>query len=230
MWREVISAGTIEDEIKSILARTKMLVQNTGDFKSQGYRQVRREFSIAAMLFAIIEGYSDSIRWQQDAASARDAFAQGALKSQVGSDLVLQLAEQLRTSLEDLVRGGSFSFAASVPAAGWKEICARSPLMQRLEVADAEQLASLLATSSSFQQDRAGVAHEAELVAAIAVVLSQSGMEDATDDDYRAYCDAMKQAARAIVKAVESDDYEAARQGQVQLKRSCADCHADYRG
>ena len=227
---EVISAETIEDEIKSILAQVSALLQNASDFKSRGYRQARREFSIAAMLFAIIHEYSASIRWQQYAAGGRDAFAEAACTSQVGSDDVLQRAKQLRTSLEDLVRGGSFSYEATASTAGWDDICARSPLMQRLEVIDADQLASSLASASSFRQDRTGVAHESELVAAIAVVLLQPGMEDATDEDYRKYCEAMTQAARAIVKAVEGDDYEAARQAQVQLKRSCADCHADYRG
>jgi hypothetical protein len=229
-WQEVISAETIEDEIKSILMRVSALVRNASDFKSRGYRQVRREFSIAAMLFAIIHEYPAPVRWQQHAAQARDAFAQAAIRAQVGSDTVLQQAEQLRTSLEDLVRGGSFALQPAASPAGWDHVCARSPLMQHLEVIDADQLATSLASTSSFRQDRSRIAHESELVAAIAVVLLQSGMEDATDDDYREYCDAMRQAARAIGKAVDDDDYEAARQAQVQLKRSCTDCHADYRG
>jgi hypothetical protein len=229
-WREVISAETIEDEIKLILARTAGFVQNASDFKARGYRQARREFSIAAMLFAIVHEYPDAIRWQQDALSARDAFAQGALRAQVGSDSVLQLAEQLRIALEDLVRGGSFSHQAAVSPAGWPEICARSPLMQRLEMADSEQLASPLASSNSFQQERTRAVHEAELVAAIAAVLRQPGMDDAADQAYCDHCEAMQQAARAIVQAVENDDYEAARQAQGKLKKSCTDCHADYRG
>lgn len=229
-WQQVISAEVIEDEIKSILARVSALVQNPSDFQSRGYRQVRREFSVAAMLFAIVHEYPAPIRWQQSALQARDALAQAALRAQVGSDDVLRRAEQLRTSLEDLVRGGSFASEPIASPAGWDEICARSPLMQRLEAIDEDQLSGSLASAGLFRQDRARIAHESELVAAIAVVLLQPGMEDAADEDYRNYCDSMRQAAQAIVKAVENDDYESALPAHAQLKRSCADCHADYRG
>ena len=47
-WTETISADTIEDEIKAILGRISELVANAGQFKGQGYRQARREYTVAA--------------------------------------------------------------------------------------------------------------------------------------------------------------------------------------
>ena len=111
----------------------------------------------------------------------------------------------------------------------WNEVCERLPLMQRLQVAEAEKLSPWLASDSQFQPAKRPIAHEAQLIAAIAEVLMREGMEDAADDEYGDYCRAMKQAAQEISRAAEQGDYESARQSAVRLRRSCADCHSTYR-
>jgi hypothetical protein len=228
-WSETISADTIEDEIKAILGRINELVANAGQFKEQGYRQARREYTIAAMLFAIIDGYEDTVRWKPHASAARDSFAQAAVRAKVGSDAVYQQAQQLQISLQDLVRGGGFAGQAEASSTSWSEVCQRGPLMQRLQVAQGEKLSSWLTSANQFQSQPRRILHEAHLVAAMAEVLMRESMEDAADDDYREFCRAMKQAAQEISRAVEQSSYESARQSEADLRRSCDDCHATYR-
>ncbi len=230
VWTGLISAETIEDEIKAILGRINRLVANPGDFKTRGYREARREFAVAAMLFAIIDEYPQTVRWKADAVAARDAFAQAAIRSQVGSDAVFRQASQLSIALQDLVRGGSFSPQASVQPQDWSEICPRPALMQRLEQSVTEQLSSWIATPDQFRQQKPRVIRESQISAAIAHVLWQEGMEDSSDEDYRGYCQAMLRAAEQLMQAAVEERYEAARQAEGGLRRSCADCHGDYRG
>ena len=228
-WAESISAAAIEDELKASLGRLDGLLAQAGDFKARGYRAARREFALAAMLFAVIREYPSEVRWKNHAAAARDAFGQAALRTQVGSDAVLQQAQYLQQSLQELVRGGGFPKAAGDTPADWPQICPRAPLMQRLEMAQTERLSPALGATAPFQKSTSLLLHEAQVVAAIAQALLQPGMEDAADEDYGDYCRAMKQAAQEIQRAAEQGDYESARGAASQLQQSCADCHAAYR-
>lgn len=228
-WAESISAAAIEDELKASLGRLDGLLAQAGDFKARGYRAARREFALAAMLFAVIREYPAEVRWKNHAAAARDAFGQAALRTQVGSDAVLQQAQHLQQSLQELVRGGGFPEAAGDTPSDWPQICPRAPLMQRLEMAQIERLSPALGATAPFQKSTSLVLHEAQVVAAIAQALLQSGMEDAADEDYGDYCRAMKQAAQEIQRAAEQGDYESARGAASQLQQSCTDCHAAYR-
>jgi cytochrome c556 len=54
-------------------------------------------------------------------------------------------------------------------------------------------------------------------------------MPDADDDDYRSYCDTLKQAAQDVIDAVNRNDYERARKSGGEIHKSCSDCHELYR-
>ena len=85
------------------------------------------------------------------------------------------------------------------------------------------------ASESEFKKNQDAIAHEAELVAAVAEVLLKEGMDEADDDEYQSYCEMMEKAAQEIREAVEQDDYESARRANGELKKSCDACHEIYR-
>ena len=67
------------------------------------------------------------------------------------------------------------------------------------------------------------------MVAAIAEVLQQEGLEDAGDEDYDAFCRQLQQAAQEVIQAVQQADFEQAERAAGEMSKSCSECHELYR-
>ncbi|MFO0883597.1 MAG: hypothetical protein U0894_05315 [Pirellulales bacterium] len=177
--RLIISSQAIEDEIKALKLKVDAAITTPSEFKGKGYRLVRRDFSMLAMLFAITGEYEGDVRWKKSAPGARDTFARTAANAKVGTDQVFAEAKLRKTELADLV-GGSDPFGgkeAEVKAT-WNTVCDRAPLMQYLEDVYEPSLKPNLNDEPVHGQHRQSSA-EAEVFAAIAAAISKEGMEDA---------------------------------------------------
>ena len=63
-WSTIISAATIEDEIKVLAQQLNQTVTTPAKFASRGYLDVRIQFSLLGLLFAIAHEYDGDIRWR----------------------------------------------------------------------------------------------------------------------------------------------------------------------
>jgi len=228
-WADVVSAATIEDEIKSIERRVADSIRTEGHFKGQGYKQAQTELAVAATLFGIIEGYDGTVRWQRDAPVARDLMARASSHARVSSTQVFREVQQRHQDLQDLVRGSPLTSEAGEKSNGWSEFTNRRMLMQRLDAYLQRQLAEWLSGAVPFQQNQAAIVREAELTAAIARVLVQEGMNDAGGEDYDGWCRQLEEAARKIAAAAQAGEYAPAREAHGDARKSCTDCHEVYR-
>jgi cytochrome c556 len=102
--------------------------------------------------------------------------------------------------------------------------------MERLEIAQQKRLAIWTASDTEFTQNQEKIRREAEIIAAISHVLKQDEMEDAGDEAYEAYCDALKNAAIDLIESVKTENAAAARASVGEMTKACAQCHEDYRG
>lgn len=229
-WSEIIASTAIEDEIKAIKLSVERDVTTPTKFTSRGYKLARRHFSIAAMLFAVIAEYDGQVRWQKFAPHARDDFARSAANCKVGSQQAYAEAKVRKQDLQDLIGGGTIDTSGDADAkASWDKVADRSPLMQRIEMAHQGKLTPLLANEGEFKANKPTIMHEAYMVAIVAEVLKQEGMEDGDDEDYAGYSDNMKKAALDIINGVKNDDYETARKAAGVIGQSCSECHELYR-
>ncbi len=228
-WSKIISRSTIEDEVKAIKLATDKNITTPQDFAGRGYKEVRRDFSILAMLFAVVNEYDADVRWKKDAAAARDVFARSASNAKAGNNNVYMEAKKRKDELLDLINGSSLSAQPEQDENDWERIADRSPLMQRLETAQNQKLAKWTSSADSFSEEIEGVMHEAEIVAAIAEVLTREGMEDGDDETYAEFADLMKTSALDIVAAVKSNNAEQARKATGEIAKACSDCHDNYR-
>ena len=60
-WSAIVSAETLEDEVKALQMSVDALVTTPARFSSGGFSDVRREFSELAMLFAVIGEYDGGV-------------------------------------------------------------------------------------------------------------------------------------------------------------------------
>ena len=228
-WSTIISSTTIEDEIKNLRQAVDKTITTPGKYRDGGFRDGRIQFSLLAMLFAIIHDYDEVVRWQQYASLARDRFAKTGRTSKVGSLDAFRQASESKSDLNELVLGNGLPSSETTSPNDWEQICERPPLMGRLKIAQQDRLTPWTADPSSFRQYNEGILHEAELVAAIAVAMQQEGFDLADDEEYVQYCQQLQQSATSLAAAVRGNDPKAARKASSEIDQSCDACHSDYR-
>lgn len=228
-WSKIISSGTIENEVKAIKMATDKNITTPPDFAGRGYKEVRRDFSVLALLFAIVNEYDGDVRFKRDAAVARDIFARTASNAKAGNNNVYMESKKRKDELMDLINGAALTDKAETEENDWTRIADRSPLMQRLEAAQEKKLAKWTANADSFSDEIEGVMHEAEMIAAIAETLTREGMEDGDDETYAGFANLMKRSALDVVAAVRSNNAADARKATGEIAKACSDCHDNYR-
>lgn len=228
-WSQVISSEALENEVKAINVRVETNVTAPGPFAGRGYRLCRTDFSMVASLFAIAAEYDGDVRWKSTAPGIRDLFARTAANCKVGTTQVYNEAKLRRTDLKNLIGGGNVEANPGEAKNNWEAICDRSPLMKRLDSAMATRLQPWTSNANEFKSNLAQTKHEAQIVAALSVILQQEGMEDSGDDFYDDFCKRMYTSARQIVEACDKGDDEAARKAVGEINKACSECHENYR-
>jgi hypothetical protein len=227
-WAKLLSAEVIEDEVKLQQRRLADSVKNAARFKSGDYKQARLHLGMLAALFAIDARYDQPMRWQRDAPAARDLAAKASTNCKVGTDASYREAKQAADDIEGLIRGGSMG-ARGGEQQDWSKVVDRSLLMKRLEQAFEQALKPGTADPGQFSRQADSLAHESQLVAALAEIMQGQGYEFADDDTYRQYAGALQTQALAIRDAIENSNADAARQAVGEASKACADCHEGYR-
>jgi len=228
-WSKVVSAQTIEDEVKRINLEVSKEVTTPTAFNGRGHRRCREYFSLLGMLFAIANEYSGDVRWKEDAATARDLFARAARNCKAASRASYNEAKLRKQDLADMVAGSRLQAEAEAKQKiDWSLICERSQLMRRIDDA-LSRLRKLTSSQDEFKSGADDVRHEGQMLAAMAKVLTEEGMPDGDDDDYAAFCDTMQGGAQSIVDAAKLGNFEAASSAMGDVTRACDDCHDIYR-
>src|SRR5262249_10160358 len=81
-WSKIISAATLESEIKGTINSVGPLVEGKAKWNT-GHRKVRNMYTTMAMCFGVIAQYDGSVKFQKEAAGVRDALAKSAANSKV---------------------------------------------------------------------------------------------------------------------------------------------------
>lgn len=226
-WAKLISGPTIEDMVKNSKLRLDQLVANQNKFAG-GYKEARKEFSLQALLFAVIEQYSGDVRWKRSAPMARAAFVRAAASSKVTSPQAFKEAKQRVQDLAELLNGNNLEGSAGSDL-DWSSVIDRVPLMQLLEWAQQSHINSYSASKESFGQHKEELLRYSQLVAVLGKAAIMSDMPDAADTEYRALGEQLIAQAQQIVVAVESDNADLARKAAGQVGQTCTKCHDGFR-
>ncbi|MHB8866979.1 MAG: cytochrome c [Pirellulaceae bacterium] len=228
-WSGLISAATLEDEIKALKLEVDKVVTTPGAFAASGYKEARIHFSHLALLFDVIAHYDGDVRWKSDAVAARQAFARVAANLKAGGSVqVYNESRKSKQDLEDLVGGARLPAPADVQASEQVEV-ARVPLMQLLEQRLEANLKKWTASESEFHAHADQLQHEAQLTAVIGRALCRPGAEDSEESEYQTFARLLEQGATNVVAAVKRMDPAEARNAVADISRSCVDCHENYR-
>jgi heme oxygenase len=228
-WSQLVSSQAIEDEIKKTHLELDSLVTTPQKFKTDN-ALIRRDLSLLSTMFAIVAEYDDTVRWKDEAETARDAFAQAAANAQTSSPEAFASASARRDMLAEMIRGEKLSQGTGATSAqmDWTHWADRVVLMNRLNTSFESRLKPWTSNPTEFSSHVDDILHEANIAAAIGHALVQDGLDDADDDNYRQFAAQMSQAARDIQAAVQENNYDAASSGVNRLGQACSNCHETY--
>ena len=231
-WSEVISAETLEDEIKAIKLRIDKNVTTPTRFAGGDYKICRVEFNELAVLFAVAGVYDENVRWQEDAPVARDVFARAAKDCKVGATSTFQQAKLRKNELADLVASNGIKARdGNEPEhkVNWPDVSDRVPLMLRMDSAFSKTLKVDAVDAMAFGANKERIRHEAEIIALNAEVIVEEGQPDADDHEYKLHALAVSSAARRLSSAAKANDFDEATAAITAIERSCAQCHEAWR-
>lgn len=226
-WSKLISGPTIEDLVKNSKLRLDPIVASTTKFAG-GYKEARREFSLQAFMFAIIEQYPGDVRWKKSAGVARETLAKMAANSKVSSPQAFKEAKQRVQDLADLLSGNALEGSPTSELA-WADVIDRVPMMQLLEWAQQDYINPHSASKEKFSTNKEELQRYAELVAALGKAAIMEGMPDSADAEYKAIAQQMVEQAKQISVAVQTDNADLARTAAGQISQACSKCHDGYR-
>ena len=227
-WSRLISAATLEDEVKSLQQDLSRDLTTVSRFRSD-HTKIQKSFEQLSLMFAVIREYDSEIRWKADAAVAQKSFETAAVGARSGDETGFASSKRSLEDLVQLVRGDRFPGKA-IPAEtlDWSDVVGHSAVMKRLQVLQDEVKAGS-SNEKEFAKQQPKLVHSAELIALMAETVQQAGMDYADDEEYAAYASQMRSAAGSAAKASRNNNYEKLSNGVNAVGQSCADCHGDFR-
>ncbi len=227
-WHNLISAASLEDLVKGSKLRLDETITTPAAFAGGGAVIARKEFSLLALLFAIIENNPGEVRWKSSATVARELMVRVAANSKIGTQQVYAEARKRLADLGDLTNGAQLSGEANSEIA-WSQLIDRVPLMQLLEWAQQEHIAPYTSNPAEFEKNKEALTRYAELVSILGKATLIEEMPDAADGDYQALAGEMIAQAQQVVLAVKTGNAELARQASGKIGQSCTKCHDSFR-
>jgi len=228
-WGAVISATTLEDEIKAQVQPLAAAVQTPTGFKGGGYKVAREDLTLLAVLFGVIAEYDGTVRWQKESASLRDLFGRAGFNCKVGTDNSFNEAKVRSQDLTELIRGGSVETRPAESESTWPQVANRPPLMKRMEMSLRDRIGPWTAGSAEFKKNRDAIIHEAELLLVLCRVIKAEGYEYADDSSYREYVDTLETQCAEIIAAAKNGELAPAQSAASQMNKTCDACHGDFR-
>ena len=228
-WSRLVSADTLESEVKRLTGRLREPLASPAKFKAGGYKDCRGYFSELAVLFAVVAEQDADVRWKAEAGVVRAALARAAMNCKTATDQTFAEASQRRTELEDLLRGEHLSGEA-VPLERWSDLAERSLLMQRMEVLLQEEIQPAIGNAKEFAKRADEVRQKAELLSVLSDVMQREEYEYWDDAGFQELSTELRAATAELSRAAAEVNYDAVRAAAGRAGQACSQCHEGYRG
>ena len=227
-WATLITAATIDEEVKSIRNFLNENVHSVGTFNSSMLMIPPKAAALGAVAVIVME-HPESVPWKDDAKYVRD------LAKKMNSS-VLQRGAKDQKRIEELYDAVDATLSRSKPAGleeppesdSFAEVAEMRLLMMRMEEAE-KRLKTEAGNESTMGEKKAMVAHEASMMAVMAKIVSMPAYGYGDDPKFTGYANEVLKASQDIKTAAESGDFAGYESALTRVSTTCSNCHSDYK-
>ena len=216
-WATLITAATIDEEVKSIRNFLNENVHSVGTFNSSMLMIPPKAAALGAVAVIVME-HPESVPWKDDAKYVRD------LAKKMNSS-VLQRGAKDQKRIEELYDAVDATLSRSKPA-GLEEPPESDSFA---EVAEMRLLMTEAGTEGALGEKKAMVAHEASMMAVMAKIVSMPAYGYGDDAKFTGYANEVLKASQDIKIAAESGDFAGYESAMTRVSTTCSNCHSDYK-
>ncbi len=229
-WSALISADVLEDEVKAINLRLSTSLASASDFKAGGFKQCRDDFYQLAVMFKVAGLFDGRVRWKDDGAALSELFLMASYQSREATDEAYVVARRRQEDLNLVIRGEQLQTAPPAQPPPRKFLADIKPLMRRMETAYRDRIQPPLSGEAEFDESTDQVQHEAQILAVMSREIARDVFDHFDEEFYQEHVAALRTASRELSDAAARRDFHRASTAGASIGRSCANCHADYRG
>lgn len=227
-WASLITAATIDEEVKSIRNFLNENVHSVGTFNSSMLMIPPKAAALGAIAVIVME-HPESVSWKDDAKYIRD------LAKKMNSS-ALQRGAKDQKRIEELYDAVDATLSRSRPADleeppesdSFAEVAEMRLLMMRMEEAE-KRLKTEAGNESTMGEKKAMVAHEASMMAVMAKIVAMPPYGYGDDPKFTGYANEVLKASQDIKTAAESGDFAGYESALTRVSTTCSNCHSDFK-
>ena len=226
-WHQMIPMEELQGEVKTVRNSLTKAMSNQGSYNSN-FKEIAIDGSELAALAAIVLEHSESVTWKEKAQYVRDFAGQ---LSQAAAGLGKDNFEKSKSAFQKLtsVLDGSVpADAGDVPQSRpFNEAASRKGLMKRIERAK-NFLKQDVNSEAKFKSLSDQIRREAALISALGTVITTSGYEYTSEDDYQQHAKTLIDGGKEAFSSSQEEAYDRFKEAVDKVNKSCTDCHASY--
>ena len=226
-WHQMIPMEELQGEVKSVRNSLTKAMSNQGSYNSN-FKEIAIDGSELAALAAIVLEHSDSLTWKEKAPYVRD-FAGQLSQSAVGLGKDnFEKSKSAFQKLTSVLDGSVPADAGDVPQSRpFNEAASRKGLMKRIERAK-NFLKQDVNSEAKFKSLSDQIRREAALISALGTVITTSGYEYTSEDDYQQHAKTLIDGGKEAFSSTQEQEYDRFKEAVDKVNKSCTDCHASY--
>jgi len=227
-WKSLASMELLNSEVKRIRNELTVGLQSVRRYNGR-YKMIQTDGATLSAIGAIAIVHPEPVGWKENARYVRDL---GTKIEESSQKLGRKAYDATKLPYEQLVDVLSGNRPAGLPDAEptlpFSDHADRGGLMKRMDIAK-EWLKQNVQTAAVFKEQGEKIRHEASLLAVLGTVTADKSYDSADEKSYAAHARELIAAARAIVAAVDSDDFTGFTTALGRVDKKCDECHVDYR-
>ncbi len=226
-WAKLVRVDDLTNELSDSAKRLEANLKKQPDFDKY-IKAINSEAHLTAMLAALVAAHPDAGGWKGSAAEIEASALELAHSAETKGARTFRAAQEFQKKIAERIGQGA-SGAAAEPAASaeptdWAALGKLADAMKQVD-RSYKFIRGSMSNAKAFQDKADGVRHEAAMLLTIAEIAPAFRAEK----DFAELSAGMHDAARSEIEAVDSGDFDKAKQANTAINTSCQNCHNRYR-
>lgn len=223
-----LSGELLADEVKRIQNQLQQLTRNVGTY-NRSLKAVGAASVSLILMGNLAAEHPDRIPWKEQSAAVLECGRQILAASETSGRESLKTAKEALETLVVILNGESV--AAPANAGSELTLGEEAPLDKLMNRVDESEkwLSAEISSEKEMKRNLNSVQREAALLETLAQTMGLNSYELSEESLYQEEADNLKNASRNLFKSATEQNWTNYQSALDQVKKSCNDCHTEYR-